>query len=627
MPVALEPKRATPLPVPTVPEGPTSQGSSLPVGSRAHGLPDAEVDTFVGTNPAAVRPKLAPLETSTKLREVADALANELALHNPIMEAFRSEPTHPMQLNDPSPGEFLRHFSRMDAIERDFRSLPLHSLGPEEKLIAEWVRLAFRHSRALQPSNLYQWQIGTFTELHPLAGLWGLLDTIDSRADLLKIASCLHQAPRVLAQLEENLRSAKRRGQLVPKIVVNRMIADLDREIAAAPGRSEYREVAKRLSPGWRLSDRLWARRTLRDASSQGLTPALRQFRDFLANELIGRDSIGLCEMPEGAALYDACAFRFTGSTRSADEWHRLGLEQVARLREEMTTAGQRLVPTAKSFKEVIEGIAQAEPPGPKNQEELSAHIAALVEKAEAVLPAVWGQDGRELEPLTVVGQDQGGTEMASYLVPAGADTGFMIFDLTSREPAHNWAHVVLHEYTHHLQQEVPPPFPDLPALVRDPLALDSNLYDTAVAEGQALYTEKIAAELGLYETELEKFAQLNAEMERAVRLVVDTGIHAKGWSRDEALHYYRAHTTFGAQTAENEIDRYIANPGQALSYMAGLLEIEAMRAKAERELGGRFDLRSFNAALLSVGGDAPMAAVKDAVDRWITAQETSKTG
>ncbi len=308
----------------------------------------------------------------------------------------------------------------------------------------------------------------------------------------------------------------------------------------------------------------------------------------------------------------------FTGSTRSADEWHGLGQEEVERLRGKITALARLIIPQAKTFEDVLAGIDALSFPTPNNSEELEAHIKTLIERAERSLPDIWGQGHRIIPTIEPLDVDQEGEVMASY----DLDMGTMTFNSNSTEPFHEWAPIIFHEYTHHLQAVTKPPYPDLPEIVLSP-----GLLDTSTAEGGALYAEKLAAELDLFESDLERIAQLNEEMERAARLVVDTGIHAKGWTREQAIDYYRSQTTFNRETAEIEIDRYIANPGQALCYMAGLLEIEAMRAKAEQALGEAFDLRAFNQVLLSAGGSAPMAAVKDAVDRWIATQEMSETG
>lgn len=369
---------------------------------------------------------------------------------------------------------------------------------------------------------------------------------------------------------------------------------------------------------GWDGAGRF--RHELDEVLADVVRPAFGRYRARLADavEALSRsdEHVGLCWLPDGEELYRTLARTHTTTSRSPTDLHRVGLDLVARLDEEYAELGRRVFGRADPA-EVRRRLRDDPALRCSSAEEMLEEARLAVAKAEEAAPRWFAR--RPGQPCAVrpVPAAEAARAPLAYYMPAsldGARPG--TYWQNTRDPAGEPRHVLqftaYHEAVpgHHFQNALAQGMREAPLLRR---IVEFDAFD----EGWALYAERLADEMGLYTDDLDRLGMVSGDSLRASRLVVDTGIHALGWSRAEAVEYLRTNTPLTPTDIEVEIDRYIAVPGQALAYMVGRLEILRMRADAERRLGGSFDVRTFHDTVLGAGS-LPLSVLADRIDTWL---------
>jgi uncharacterized protein (DUF885 family) len=341
--------------------------------------------------------------------------------------------------------------------------------------------------------------------------------------------------------------------------------------------------------------------------------PAVSQFRDVLSDEVLpgasADDEPGLCFLPDGAAAYEELLWAATSTSPGSDAVHELGLAQLARLDDEYRHVGG---PVLGIDDPALMRDRLRTDPSLQYQatDEIIQDVHSLLDQARREAPRWFGRLPRA--ECDVVAVEAGG--MAYYTAPSpdGSRNGTFYFDAAdpSRWTRFALAPTTFHEAIpgHHLQLALAQELDLHPVL--------GQLEVTAYGEGWGLYAERLADEMGLYATPLQRVGMLTLDSLRASRLVVDTGIHAKGWTRQRAIDFLYDHTALVRSNVEAEVDRYIADPGQAAAYMVGRLEIDRLRADAARRLGDRFSIPSFHSTILH-GGMTPLDELARRVDAW----------
>lgn len=349
--------------------------------------------------------------------------------------------------------------------------------------------------------------------------------------------------------------------------------------------------------------------------------PAIARFADFYENTYAPacRQEIGASALPDGRAYYDFRAALFTTTPMTADQIHALGLKEVARIRQEMdaTIKAAKFDGGFKAFQEFLRTDPQFYA---KTPQELMEKNSLVAKKIDGELPKLFARLPRMPYTLKEIPADTAeGTTTAYYEPPAGDGTRAGVYRVNTSKldtrPLYEVEALTLHEAVpgHHFQialsQEL-----DLP---------DFRKYGgfTAFIEGWGLYAESLGLDVGFYKDPYSNFGRLSYEMWRACRLVVDTGIHAKGWSRQQAIDFMKENTALSEHNIAAEVDRYISNPGQALAYKIGQLKFKELRERAAKALGPKFDLRRFHDAALE-NGAIPLSALDGAIDRWIAAEK-----
>ncbi|MEU7525614.1 DUF885 domain-containing protein [Saccharothrix sp. NPDC042600] len=348
--------------------------------------------------------------------------------------------------------------------------------------------------------------------------------------------------------------------------------------------------------------------------------PAFERYRDFLRTEIAPRgrsqDEPGLCALEGGAATYAMLVPLYTTTAHTPGELHRIGLDLIEALDREYEEIGARVFGPLPA-REVRARLLADPALRWKSAEEMTALAKATIERAERVAPDWFGTVPAERCRVRAVPEaDAPNAPLAYYMDPAldGSRPGTYYvntFQATERD-RFSAESTAFHEGVpgHHFQISLAQGRTDLPTLRRF-ASVESYL------EGWALYAERLADEMGLYSDDVARLGMLSGDSLRAARLVVDTGLHALGWTRRRAVDFLRDNAVMPDVDIHSEVDRYIENPAQALSYMVGRLEIQRLRGDAERRLGDRFDIRAFHDLVIG-GGPLPMAVLADVVDRWV---------
>jgi uncharacterized protein (DUF885 family) len=419
---------------------------------------------------------------------------------------------------------------------------------------------------------------------------------------------------RYLDGCAERLRAGAAGGRTPVRALVERTLGMVDGYLESDPAEDPL--VGVPAPAGWD-GEQAW-RRDLTDAVRDVVRPAVSRYRDLLGDLLAAArddDRPGLVHLPGGAEAYDQLVLVHTSLSLTAQEVHEAGLAAVAELREQMATIGARL--GLVGF-EAVRAAAATSSEGVQPDAALAAARAAVT-RAEAALPGWFAEPlppSCRVEPMSPHLGKAGTPPHYSPPTPDGRRPGTYWFNLDEVGAGAGWdlEATAYHEAVpgHHLQMERMLSRTELPAIQRLGEA-------TAHGEGWGLYAEYLAEEMGLYGDDSALAGALAARIFRACRLVVDTGMHALGWSRSRALEFMTENAPLPTAEIASEIDRYIAWPGQALAYYVGFGEILRLRESARDRLGGRFSLPGFHAAVLDSGG-IPLPAVARAVDAWVAA-------
>ena len=469
-------------------------------------------------------------------------------------------------------------------------------------------RQAFREY--LQPVS-HQGGPQTFdgiTEVLPFA-------TLKDYQDWLKRLQAL---PVAIEQSTALMREGVKVGNLPPRVLMQRVPAQIAAQVVDDPTKSAFYKPFLKFPDSIAQADRDKLQAEAQRIIAADVVPAYRNFQTYFNEQYLPktRESIAATELPDGKAYYDFLARYYTTTELTAEQIHAIGLKEVARIHAEMEkvkaqTGFKGTLPEfftylrtdPRFFHETPEELLTA-------YRALSKRIDPELVKISRIIPRM--PYGVRPIPDSIAPD----TTTAYYQPPAtdGSRAGFYYVNLYKPEVRPTWEMVPLslHEAVpgHHFQFARGMEMPDAPMFRK-------TAYFVAYGEGWGLYAEQLGTEMGLYEDPYDRFGQLTYEMWRAVRLVVDTGIHAKGWTREQAIAYFKDNAAKTDQDIINEIDRYIGTPGQALAYKIGQMKISELRAKAEKALGPSFDLREFNDTVLETGS-VPLKALERHVDAWI---------
>jgi uncharacterized protein (DUF885 family) len=408
-------------------------------------------------------------------------------------------------------------------------------------------------------------------------------------------------------------------GVVDTKLTIRNVIEQLDNQLKQAPEDSPYFAPAKGIPETFSAADKARIPGAYRAAIADGIFPAYRRLRAFLNDEYlpVAREQVGLGSMKGGAALYARLIEGTTTLPLKPDYIHKLGLSEVARILK-----GMEGVKAEVGFKgtlpEFFEYLRSDPKFKPASREALTQGYYDIGKKVDALVPTYFSTvpksklEIRPYEPFREKFEAGGSYEQGT---PDGVTRPgtfyFNAYDLPSRTTP-GMTTLYLHEGSpgHHFQISLAQENEALPPFMR----FGGN---TAYVEGWALYAETLGYPMGFYKDPYQRMGTLSDEMLRAMRLVVDTGLHSKGWTRDQSIAYMMANSDMGKTDATAEVERYIAIPSQAVAYKIGALTIQRLRAKSEKALGSKFDIRKFHAQVLMTGA-LPLTVLEKKIDDWV---------
>jgi len=417
--------------------------------------------------------------------------------------------------------------------------------------------------------------------------------------------------PRFIANEIDNLREGLRLGYSSPKVIVRSVISQLDELTSGPPVRSPFHSPADRDSSAAFSS-------TLTRIIAGDINPAIRRYRTFLQDEYLpkAREALGVSANPDGTTCYAATVRAFATVEMPAESVFTRGIDEMARIEGEMRLIASRrfdgqplniLLPRLRTERRYTFNTSQ----------EIIDTSQALVQRAKGEMAKWFGRLPKAdvvIRPYPEFRQRAGAPGQYQPAPDDGSRPA--IFLINPSDPTHqpraDAENTAIHETIpgHHLQVAIAKERTDLHRLTR-------YFFNSGFGEGWALYAERLGDDMGLYSGDLARMGLLGSEAFRAARMVIDAGVHTKGWTRDQAVNYLREHTLLPPGHIQGEVDRYISWPGQAPSYMIGRSEIMRLREHARSSLGTRFDIRAFHDQVLEYG-TVPLALLRTRIERWV---------
>ncbi len=510
--------------------------------------------------------------------------------------------------------EFLERLLQIDRTQLEYQdqlSYDLFRINREQSL--EGNQYPFH----LQPINQFYSmtnffvQLGSGTSAHPFKSVKDYEDFL-SRADQFSIN---------IDQVISNMKEGMNQGVTQPRILMQKLLPQVDAHIVDDVQDSNFYSPVSNMPEDFSDEDRTRLTAAYEDKITNTIIPAYQRISNFLGDEYLGaaRETVGLYAQPNGADWYAYMVRLRTTTDMTPDEIHQIGLNEVARIHEEMHGVMQE-VGFEGSLKEFFEFVNTDDRFFYDEAEELiqgyrdmSDHITELSKNLFDVMPKT-SFEVRRVEPFREASAAGGSYQSGT---PDGSRPGIFYANAYNIKARGKWAmeSLFLHEAIpgHHFQIMIQRENESLPGFRRFGGF-------TAYSEGWGLYAESLGKELGVYTDPYQYFGGLNAELWRSIRLVVDTGLHAKQWSRQDVLDYMYANSAVAEARAVAEAERFMAIPGQALAYKVGQLKIREIRNKAEAVLGENFNVKDFHTEVLK-DGPMPLSMLESKIDRWVRSQ------
>jgi uncharacterized protein (DUF885 family) len=555
---------------------------------------------------------------------VAERVAKQNALFDEFYEAeLKNAPERATSvgdyrynalLADASLAEIARQHKENDAFLARLRAIPTTGMGDADLISHELLERQLTRADVNYDLKNYEMPINQQNGIHTGLADLPLSVPLDSVKHYEDYIARLHLIPRVLTQTTEVLRAGIKDGLMPPKIVV----AQLPKQCEGIVAEDPFLLPLKKFPASFSDADKQRLTAAMTKAVNEDVLPAYKKFADFLRAEYVpkGRTALSIESLPDGKRRYAEAVKAMTTIDITPAAVHELGLKEVARITAEMTELAH-----AQGYKDLaaFRAAINSDPKWkPKSEEQIVADFKKYIDQMQPRLPELFGLLPKA--PVTVEPIPSFQAAASTHYVrgtPDGKRAGRVVVAVA--DPTHRTLvldeAVAYHEGVpgHHMQISIAQQLKGLPKFRLFSAGL------SAYTEGWALYAEQLGKEIGFYKDPVSDYGRLNSELFRAVRLVVDTGIHDKGWTRDQVIAYMHENDVNDV-LAQSETDRYIAWPGQALAYKMGQLKIRELRDRAQKQLGPRFDIKAFHDEVLD-GGALPLDLLESRVNGWLKGQ------
>jgi uncharacterized protein (DUF885 family) len=561
------------------------------------------------------------------LKPVAERLAAQNALFEDQYETdLRNFPERATaygdyRYNDKLAERSLDAIARFHKIDVDFltrlEAIPTSGFSDQDQLSHDLLVRVLQLRIADFDLKEYEMPINQQNGIHTSLADLPLSVPFDSVKHYENYIARLHQIPRVLTQTTEVLRAGMKDKLMPVRFLIEKLPVQCQGIIDADPFLLPTKKFPKDISP----EDQKRLTQQITDAINTDVIPAYKTFAAFLTNEYapLGRTTLSVESLPDGVKRYKNDIYARTTTHMTPDEIHQLGLREIDRIQAEMTA-----IATKAGFADLASFRASLKTNPkyiPTSADQILDDFRRYIAQMEPKLPELFTLLPKS--PVTVEAIPAFQAAAATHYVtgtPDGKRPGRVVVatsNFAERSLIDDEA-IAYHEGVpgHHMQLSVQQQLTGMPKFRLHGLGFNAYI------EGWALYAEELGKEVGFYQDPVSDYGRLSSELFRAVRLVVDTGIHSKGWTRDQVVDFFRKSGAVDEPTIQSETDRYIAWPAQALSYKLGQLKIRELRERAKKELGPKFDIRKFHDEMLD-GGTLPLDLLEARTDKWITEQRS----
>jgi uncharacterized protein (DUF885 family) len=565
-----------------------------------------------------------PQESSKALRALLDQMWQDRLSHSPEEASVLGDKRYDDRLTDYSVQAYNDGLARGRRYIIDLSQIDTSRLSDQEKLSAD---LMLRHLVEEQEESQFKpWEMPLNQEWGPHIELPQLVDQLsfDGAKDYDNYIARLRAIPQAFEQLTANMTAGITDNRVPPKYLLEKVLIQVNKIAAQKPEESPFARPLKKFPAGISADEQTRIHDDLIAAIQRQVLPAYGGLARFIEHEYIphGRTDPGLWAIPDGDKYYAFLVRENTTTTLSPDQIHKIGLDEVQRDEAEMLAIAQKFgFHDLKSFQTSLASNPKLHA---TSTDQLIGLYRGYIDRMRPKLPQLFGRLPKaplEVKPVpSYMEQDQ--TQAYYYEgTPDGKRPGavYVNFYKFADRLTTNVEAISYHEGIpgHHLQISIAQELEGLPEFRK-------HEGYTAFVEGWALYSERLGKEIGFYQEPYSDYGRLEADIWRAIRLVVDTGVHSEHWNRDQVLEYFRAHSSMDDTNIQSEIDRYIAWPGQALGYKIGQLTILRLRAQAQQALGSKFDPRAFHDEVLDSGA-LPMDVLEQRINDWIAARKSSK--
>jgi uncharacterized protein (DUF885 family) len=551
-------------------------------------------------------------------------------MRSPVwMEKYVEQKLMAGRLPSEAPRAYEQHYRRQQQVLESLERIDRDQLDADTRLSIDLVE--YKLELSLEGSRLYREQMPVTSIGGPQYWLpqLGRFSKLQTPQDYDLYINRLTEIPRVLAETTAQMRLGMEAGRVPPRVIIEPAIAQARNQVVPRPMLSPFYQPFASRPPADPQARRAFA------VIEEQVVPAYEQFADFLESEYLPacRETVGISQGVDGVAAYEFALREHTTLDISADEVHQIGLDEVARIRAEMMDTIRRTdwFETHGSQHDNDDALFDAFTDylrtDPRfyfdSEEQLLDGYRALSKLIDPEMVKLFTNLPRMPYGVAPIPRFAARFSPTAYYYSGSVEEGRAGYFMANtseldQRPTYDMVALTLHEAVpgHHLQNALHDEMEGLHPVRK-------SMSFTAFGEGWGLYAERLGLEIGddpqygLYADPYDDFGRLNFEIWRAIRLVVDSGLHAKGWTRQEAIDYMRANSGATERNITSEIDRYIGWPGQATAYKIGELKIRELRAHAEDTLGESFDLRAFHDELLSLGS-VPLPVLEEHMRRWV---------
>ena len=495
-----------------------------------------------------------------------------------------------------------------------------NDLDPQDRLTRDVLLSIFVGERDKSICFNEQWSLSPRTNAFSRLVRLPEEHPIDSVQDGHNLIERYKAIPMVIENDIANLRLGIEAGRVNTRESTRRTLELISSALTQPESEWTLLRPTKEEHPTWNTADLESFRTTLRQVTTELVWPAFQAYRDFIETEMLPAarppEQAGTLHLPNGPECYQALISHHTSLRLDATTIHQIGLDELASIHDEFSSLGASLWDVSE-VQDIFHRLRTDERLHFDTAEEIHQKAEESLEKARNAMPRAFGVLPQAACVVTPIPAHEAPYTTIAYYRPPTANLErpgqyfINLYDPKSR-PRHEAEALAFHESIpgHHLQLSLAMEQGDLPAFRR-------HFRSTAYTEGWALYTERLADELGLYSGDIDRLGMLSFDAWRASRLVVDTGIHAMGWTREQAIEFMRINTPLAMNNIENEVDRYISWPGQALAYKLGQIELFRLRQEAQDRLGDQFVLSAWHDEVLRVGA-IPLPVLRQHLDRWM---------